>query len=327
MKVQNSWQLLFTAVMTILCMGFVSCSSDDEESGNDDEMSLEGGSGLQAPKYEAYSALYEINGNSASPIKSIELTASGNYIVYSNSNGYYNYANKRSSHVKFLPSVLDTRASSGNIIYGKYTVIDNNTFKLEDWGTITITGSSDNALSITVTPEGSASPYTVTAAKKNQLPDSSLTNKLCRTWAFSSIRIKVTIGGQVKWDKEYNISQYPREWFKDIEKIYPDEDYGDIEDELEEFSNPEQVVFTKAGTYMVKYTDNTLAISTWSWKDIDNGILSYSWNYASMDDHYAAGEVTISFRGDQLAVTETDYDEYYEDEDIITTTVYLNEVK
>lgn len=39
-----------------------------------------------------------------------------------------------------------------------------------------------------------------------------------------------------------------------------------------------QVIFTKAGTYMVTYPNSELAISTWSWVSQSEGTLRYSWN-------------------------------------------------
>ena len=64
------------------------------------------------------------------------------------------------------------------------------------------------------------------------------------------------------------------------------------------------VTFTKAGTYLVTYNDNTLAVSTWSWINEKTGLLRYSWNYDNMDDGSEAGTVKVSYRGAQLAVQE-----------------------
>lgn len=348
-------------VVAVVCAGFVSCSSDDDGGNSGNGTSLNGGNGLTTPKYESVSALYTIteDAEDAPSIHSIELTASGDYVVILNeevsSPDYPYYAKKRGNYMKFIPKNLLTRVTIDNIIHGKYTQIDDTTFDLEGWGIVKITGSANNAVSITVTPKDSNEPYTVTAARKNQLPESSLTSKICRTWDISSLRITIEFLGREMFNKEYTMAQYPTqvvadlvEWAKKMEEMYgeddddeyDDDDYDDDFDfDMDESTKPEQIIFTKAGTYMVKYANETLALSTWSWKDESKGILTYSWNYDSMDYWYEAGNVTVAFRGDQLAISESSYDkehyyddnDYYDDEDYdepnFIITYYMNEVK
>lgn len=65
----------------VLSMAFISCSDSDDDPTSDVIT-------LETPVYDNVSAKYEIRDNS-SDISSIELTASGNYIIiYSNTSSY-----------------------------------------------------------------------------------------------------------------------------------------------------------------------------------------------------------------------------------------------
>ncbi len=85
---------IFGAIVTFvfMSMAIVSCGSDepDDDDDDDDQEIVTGGdlwSGtLEDAKYQSDAALYEVLDNS--DIASIELTASGNYIVMLNSDAY-----------------------------------------------------------------------------------------------------------------------------------------------------------------------------------------------------------------------------------------------
>jgi hypothetical protein len=63
---------------------------------------------------------------------------------------------------------------------------------------------------------------------------------------------------------------------------------------------PEQIIFTKAGTYMVTYKGDRLGVATWSWSNEEKGIMNYSWDYNAAKQ----GTVQIGFFGNQLTVQE-----------------------
>ena len=298
-------------------LGFVACSSDDGDSndGGGSGTSLDGGQTLQTPAYESVSALYEVQ-SSGSDIQSIELTASGDYIVRMNGN-YPSYVSPR-SHVMAKTSARTTRSYTPGIIYGKYTKVGDNQFLLEGWGTVVVNATEDNALSITYTLQGSTTPREVPVAKHEQYPNEDLTNKICRSWKISSFRYVVNLDSRQIHNKEYpstqeGFLQFCRD-LKDLGKKYAsyfdDEEYEDEDDEYDEedlaemFEVPEYVVFTKAGSYMVYYNEERLGVSTWAWKDISKGMLRYSWNYDTMENNQWAGTVNVAFRNDQLTITE-----------------------
>ncbi len=321
----NKYYFMATLMVIFLSLGFISCSNDDGDNngGGGSGASLDGGQNLRTPAYESVSALYEVR-SFGCEIKSIELTASGDYIVQMN-DYYPSYVSPRAKIMAKI-SARTTRSAIPGIIYGKYTKVGDNQFLLEGWGTVSVNGTEDNALSITYTLQGSTVPCVVPVAKHEQYPDEDLTNKICRSWKISSFRYVVNLDAKQIHNKEYPSTQEGfQQFYRDLKdlgnkyanyfddedddeykeyKVYKvsDEDYD--EDLFEEAEVPEYVVFTKAGSYMVYYNEERLGISTWAWKDISKGMLRYSWNYETMENGSWAGTVNVAFRNDQLAITE-----------------------
>ena len=45
----------------------------------------------------------------------------------------------------------------------------------------------------------------------------------------------------------------------------------------DEYANPEEVIFTLSGSYIVKYDDGTLAVAQWKWKNEKEGVSYFTW--------------------------------------------------
>ena len=328
--------LVVAAAMTT----FTSCSKDDDE-GNG-----EGNGGpttLTTPKFESVSACYEIT-SSNSNLKSIELTASGNYIIVKKSA----YSRPAYSFSDFLTVTDegDTRSTEyGNIIQGKFTKISDTEFELEGFGRIVIKGGTSSATSLEITPTGGQA-YTLTAVEKTQNPDSEKTTWLCRTWAFYAFKMKMVMKQDGKSctviDGKYKMTDEEK-FRKDIvagmkrayQTFYPQE-YSQMKEQADRAAEeaaknitfdtegrPEQVIFTKAGTYMVTYKGDRLGISTWSWQDEAKGLMNYSWDYNSSKQ----GTVEVGFFGNQLTIKEsgnTNSSGFNMDTEV---TYYMEEVK
>lgn len=311
---QMSKMLSLAAFVMIGLMTVVACGSDDDDNGGNGG---NGGNGkLDNPEYADVAAFYEIT-SPDSDIKTLELTESGRYLITLRG-GYKARNMKNTLHKHHFLGVahkaLTRNTTYGNVIEGKYTKKGDGTFELEGYGTVTITGSSDNALSIEVTTKDGTKLPTLTAQRKNQKPESDETTKLCRTWDLASIRMIIDMQGKNIYDKEYKMDElykFGRDMYE-LNKKYFGYDLDDDEsaeayenewkEEMKDYTNT--VTFTKAGTYLVTYNDNTLAVSTWSWINEKTGLLRYSWNYDNMDDGSEAGTVKVSYRGAQLAVQE-----------------------
>lgn len=306
MKTFRLFGLLLTAVL--LSCNLASCSDDDDEGGKPN---------LETPAFESESAKYEIT-SAGSAYKSIELTASGNYII-TEANSYYaapplavKKQNKRALLATKGTCFLGngsraSRASSSNgIIYGKYEKVGEMEYNLIGFGTVKIESTASNALSLTITEEGDT-PYTLTAARSNNTSSSEKTNALCRTWNMETIQIVYKVNGKTYFNETAKMD--PASLNKLVGKL---SDFFDEPLTVEEFFDdelPEQVVFTKSGTYMVYYSSQSLAVSTWAWENESKGILRYSWNYEDIYDEYYSGTVDISFSGSTLKISESEIEE------------------
>lgn len=117
------------ALALCLTISFASCS--DDEGGSTPAPSL------PTPAYESVSGLYDVT-TAGSPYESIELGASGNYIVTLNPDGYMKSAPATSRTSLLRHRTPQTRAAqSGNIIYGTFRNVlydCTNTFTYDDDG-------------------------------------------------------------------------------------------------------------------------------------------------------------------------------------------------
>lgn len=312
--------LMGVSFALLMTLGFSACSSDDDSSGT----------GLSTPAYESVSARYEIT-SAYSDISSIELTASGNYIIVENIN-YYESAVKRSL-TNFIPrwdAAVKTRATSSNgIIYGKFTKIGENEFELHGFGIVRISTENDNAVALEIEPDG-GDTYVLMADKADINSNSESTNKLCRTWSITSLRIKMSYDGKSIFDKEHKMNEldkFTSDFINLIKKFDPEFDESDYSEEdfelFDEEAMPKEVVFSKAGTYMVIYTNESLAIAKWDWTNDEENEFRYSWNYSDMYDDYFAGTVKVGYRNNQLTITES----VSEDGENVSVTYYLDEIK
>ncbi|MCM1072033.1 MAG: hypothetical protein NC210_08110 [[Clostridium] fimetarium] len=277
--------------------GFASCSSDD-----DDKESTQT---LATPKYEEDAALFVID-TPSSPYGSVELTAAGYYIV--TPSGYVNNAPAKKAMLKAASRTVQ-------IYEGKYTKQGDNTYVLDGFGTITVTMDGETAASLDFSLDNGRD-FTLKAERQTQYADSKMTNNLCRSWEISRFRLTMKLNGRKLFDKEVAINNL-KELYDALHKADPDWEPGD-DDDMDFSEMPHQVIFTKAGTYMVKYTDQSLAVSTWGWEDPSKGLLRYSWDYEHLYDPDESGVVTISFPGNGVMklsesyIEEDDEDRYVE---------------
>ena len=319
---QMSKMLSLAAFVMIGLMTVVACGSDDDDNGGGKWQAFGNFSDadVDAPEYADVAAFYDITSPN-SDIKSLELTESGRYIIT-----LKDYATARASKdiqikSRFLcmfRKAMTRNTTYGNIIEGKYTKKGDGTFELEGYGTVTITGSSDNALSIEITAKDGTKRPTLTAQRKNQLPESEATAKICRTWNLSSMRFIVEIDDKLVYDGEYKINElykFGADMYNAEKKYYGynssvnDEQYiiQGYESSMRMLMDKlmgSTITFAKTGTYLVTYNNNTLAIATWSWVDEKKGFVRYSRNYEDMNDKDEAGTALLGFRGSQLAIQE-----------------------
>ncbi len=303
---KSRFKLFFLMVAAMaLPMTFASCSSSDD--GDDVPGNID------TPKYETEAAKYEIT-TSGAAYKSIELTASGNYIIVPNSSSSNARATVASASTKKVATFLlnpdlkkRTRAGEwgSGILYGTYTKTGEGEYTLSGLGTLKITSNGGSATSLDFT-YSDGTKKTFSGSKQAVQSTSDLTNFICRTWNIAHIRVYTKVNGKTVMDLEAdNFAELNRKYQDFMKKNFPDEEV-DIFYE----NPPKQIVITKSNTYMVLYQDNELAIANWKWVNEQEGRFMYSWdNEGEYDDAYGYANVKAS--GSNLIASEeqTEYDE------------------
>lgn len=318
--IMNKWfYLSMLAIMTMVLMsvGFISCSSDDEE---------DSGS-LSTPAYKDVSALYRVtDGNTL--FTSFEFSESGNYVIVKRT-GYKSREKSatRAAGLMVSPWYEEmTRSTSySNIITGKYTKKGDNVYELEGFGTITVTSDSNGQYSLEIAESGET-PYTLTAERKEQYAGSARTNKLCRTWRISNIRMQLK-GTAHNGDKSYdmnidenvnggNLAELMYKFYvstvnwaikvsgENVPQSYLDSEFSSQKKEYERmYPVVETMMFTQTGTYMVTYANSTLAVATWTWYEDSDDKIRYSWNYSNMSS-VISGDCSVEFKGNKCILAE-----------------------
>lgn len=298
-------------LVVVMCgLVFASCGSDDDEDGD-----------IDVPAYGESAAKYMIDGN-GSPYESVEFTEGGNYIIKRSDvadarPAYVKAADKSKVRLSLLARNLlrdgktttQTRAGGDNspIIYGKYTKKDNDTYLLGGFGTVKVTADgTGNAYSLEIARTGGQT-VTYKATRRNANLNSSMSNRLCRTWSLDGLRFYIKCNDQTlvelsgKDSKE--IYAKLREWAMENDPEYDQDDWDYIESIADE--DPKQLVFTKNGTYVIFYADDDVDVSSWRWYDKEETIMQYSWiNDFDDEDSAENGQAYIAFDGNQLLITE-----------------------
>ena len=245
---KNALIALGMLMLSVFSLTFTSCGDDDDEPV------------LTTPKYAENSVLYKING--ASDISSVEFTEAGMYIITkktsdSAAKGFFQKGKSRSSF---------TRGDNDDYeyIYGKYTK-DGDVYTLEGFGTITVVKKESVNVSLQIQPTGEEA-YTLSAQPAEKFEKSDISTKLCRTWKYERGNMVCTKGDSLILEKTSTSNSVLYETLDSLLGERPDE-----------YANPEEVIFTLSGSYIVKYDDGTLAVAQWKWKNEKEGVSYFTW--------------------------------------------------
>lgn len=295
---KNALIALSMLMLSVFCFTFTSCGDDDEE-----EVSV-----LTAPKYAEDAVRYEINGTS--DISSIEFTESGMYIITKKGNSAAKGFFQKSKRSSFTRSGNDDY----KYIHGTYTK-DGDVYTLKGFGTITVVKKESVNVTLQIQPTGEEA-YTLSAQPAEKYEKSDISTKLCRTWKFGKETLLCTKNDSVILDKTY----YKRSAVLEaIDSIYGEN--GGIPDT---YINPEEMIFTLSGTYIVKYEDGTLAVAQWKWNNEKEDSFYYAWE-GRWD-----GENVVYFsfnEKNELVFEETKADTWHGDKYNFSMAYYLTEKK
>lgn len=218
-----SYLLLMLPVLALTT--FAGCSKGDD--GGDDGT---GGGDTPTVTSQTLSAKWNIAGNGI--YKSFEFNESGNYIV-----------------VEQTP----VRAEDNEKVYfGKYT-LQGNTITMTGFGKLVVKSIDDKSASFTLTREGGQSAVELTTSKSEEMPKTTKTDLLCRTWEIVDEKIPGLEG-----------------------------------DYLAETDPDLTVLFSRAGTYLVHNEDfeetGGVGLAQWKWIDSSETGIFYTWTWDVWED-------------------------------------------
>lgn len=319
---QNKFYWMSLLLCT-LALGFTSC---EKEEGRDEEEPI----GFGSEKYESISGLYEVE-NTDCGIKSVELTAGGEYIiVFTGNYGDYSPIKSRGQRESmFAVNRVTTRNAGENYITGTYTYNeDNSEIILDGYGSLLVYSlNSDGTFDAFVLSTDDGDKIELDVTKREELPNSTMTQNLCRTWKpqREEYIIRMDYGeikNQIVLDAKYSYSTGEITISKNLVEF--------TEEDLEEMFNTSlrKAVFSKVGTYMVYHEYDGYEESSmvnWKWNDEKAGYLLYYWDDEQDYEYSDEGIVQISFIDNTLCVSESVEFEEYGASMLLTSKMFLVE--
>ena len=191
--------------------------------------------------------------DASSPVKCIELTSDGEYIVTKNP------AITRSDEDLDLDDVW---------VYGKFTFIDG-AYMLQGFGKIVIDMLSGGAADITIAG-GGWDPFTVHADLASTVQKTEINRALCRHWVFEKSYFSLSFSDLPLLNFGFEVDGCDfTNWFKRT---------GDEEGEKELDKKCTGIIFTESGTYAVLFDHGKVNVGTWAWENSEDGSLKCEWS-------------------------------------------------
>ena len=219
--------------LLIAIMGLTSCNKDNPEKDGDKMLG----------KYEIKDA--------KCPVKSIELTSDGEYIVTKNP------AVTKAGEDLDLDDVW---------VYGKFTFV-NGAYVLQGFGQVIINLLGDSMAEVSIT-SGDWDTTVVQASIASTVQETKINRALCRHWVFEKTHFSLAYNDLTFLDFELAGCNFSR-WLQDSGDQNANEDLD------EECTG---LIFTESGTYAVVYDNGKINVGSWSWENTENGSLKCEWS-------------------------------------------------
>ena len=230
MKARNF--LALASALLIATAGLTSCNKDNPKDG------------------DRMLGKYEIN-DAKSPIKSIELTSAGEYIVTKNP------AVTKAGEDLDLDDVW---------VYGNFTFV-NGAYVLQGFGEVVINLLGDSKAEVSI-DSGGWDPFTVNASIASTVRETKINKSLCRHWVFEKTHFSLAIDDVSYLNFELSGCNFSR-WLQDSGDQNANENLD------EECTG---LIFTESGTYAVVYGNGKINVGSWAWENSEDGSLKCEWS-------------------------------------------------
>ncbi len=224
--------LALASTLLIAVAGFTSCNKDNPKDG------------------ERMLGKYEIQ-DANSPIKSIELTSDGEYIVTKNP------AVTKAGEDLDLDDVW---------VYGNFTFV-NGAYVLQGFGQVIINLLGDSKAEVSI-DSGGWDPFTVNASIASTVKETKINKNLCRHWVFEKTHFSLAYNDISFLNFELAGCNFSR-WLQDSGDQNANENLD------EECTG---LIFTESGTYAVVYGNGKINVGSWAWENSEDGSLKCEWS-------------------------------------------------
>ena len=224
--------LALASTILIAIAGLTSCNKDNPKDGD-----------RMLGKYEIKDA--------SSPIKSIELTSAGEYIVTKNP------AVTKAGEDLDLDDVW---------VYGNFTFV-NGAYVLQGFGQVIINLLGDSKAEVSI-DSGGWDPFTVQASIASTVQETKINKSLCRHWVFEKTHFSLAYNDISFINFELAGCNFSR-WLQDSGDQNANENLD------EECTG---LIFTESGTYAVVYDNGKINVGSWSWENSEDGSLKCEWS-------------------------------------------------
>ena len=224
--------LALASTLLIVIAGFTSCNKDNPQAG--DKM---------LGKYEIKDA--------NSPIKSIELTSDGEYIVTKNP------AVTKAGEDLDLDDVW---------VYGNFTFV-HGAYVLQGFGEVIINLLGDSKAEVSIS-NSDWDPFTVNASIASTVQETKINKNLCRHWVFERTHFSLAYNDISFLNFELDGCNFSR-WLQDSGDQNANENLD------EECTG---LIFTESGTYAVVYGNGKINVGSWAWENSEDGSLKCEWS-------------------------------------------------
>ena len=225
--------LALASTLLIAVAGFTSCNKDNPEKDGDRMLG----------KYEIQDA--------KSPVKSIELTSDGEYIVTKNP------AVTKAGEDLDLDDVW---------VYGNFTFV-NGAYVLQGFGQVIINLLGDSKAEVSI-DSGGWDPFTVNASIASTVKETKINKNLCRHWVFEKTHFSLAYNDISFLNFELAGCNFSR-WLQDSGDQNANENLD------EECTG---LIFTESGTYAVVYGNGKINVGSWAWENSEDGSLKCEWS-------------------------------------------------
>ena len=224
--------LALASALLIATAGLTSCNKDNPKDG------------------DRKLGKYEIN-DAKSPIKSIELTSDGEYIVTKNP------AVTKAGEDLDLDDVW---------VYGNFTFV-NGAYVLQGFGEVVINLLGDSKAEVSI-DSGGWEPFTVDANIASTVKETKINKNLCRHWVFESTHFSLAYNDISFLNFDLAGCNFSR-WLQDT---------GDQEANENLDEECTGLIFTESGTYAVIYGNGKINVGSWAWENSEDGSLKCEWS-------------------------------------------------